>query len=75
MCGSDVRAQRNEDTMKYRVEKKFLVTDADIAVIAGKLSPLMSLDAHQKGKSYELRSLYFDDIWDTGLEEKDAPRG
>ena len=32
----------------------------------------MEQDAHQNGDSYEIRSLYFDDAWDSCLEENEA---
>lgn len=58
--------------MKYRVEDKYFVTEADIALICGRLAPIMPVDSHQDGDSYEIRSLYLDDLWDTGLLEKSA---
>lgn len=53
----------------YRVERKFLVTPADIALIRARLSTVMKLDEHQRGDSYEIRSLYFDDLNNSCAEE------
>lgn len=58
--------------MEYRVEKKYLVTDAELAVLAGRLRSVMRPDIHQKGSCYEIRSLYFDDISDRCMDENDS---
>ena len=58
--------------MKYRVEKKYLVTDAQIALLSSRLKAAMSTDIHQEGSSYDVHSLYFDDLSDRGMEENDA---
>lgn len=58
--------------MEYRVENKYLVSDADLALLAGRLKPVMSLDIHQKGNCYEIRSLYFDDFQDRCMAENEA---
>ena len=56
----------------YRVENKYLVTDADLMLLAGRLKNVMSQDIHQEGDCYEIRSLYFDDLWDRCLAENEA---
>lgn len=58
--------------MEYRVENKYLVTDADLAVLEGRLKTVMEPDAHQTGSCYEIRSVYFDDLLDNGMMENDA---
>lgn len=58
--------------MEYRVENKYLVTDAQLALLAGRLKPVMAQDVHQTGSSYEIRSLYFDDIQDRCMDENEA---
>lgn len=58
--------------MEYRVEDKYLVTEADLALIAGRLEPVMRYDKHQQGKGYEIRSLYFDDEWDRCMDENES---
>lgn len=58
--------------MEYRVEDKYLVTDADLALIAGRLRAIMRCDEHQKGACYEIRSLYFDDEWDRCMDDNEA---
>lgn len=58
--------------MDYRVENKYLVSETDILLISARLSSLMDTDRNQRGNSYEIRSLYFDDIFDSCLDENDA---
>lgn len=56
----------------YRVENKYLVSDADLLLLAGRLKRVMSQDIHQEGDCYEIRSLYFDDAWDRCMDENEA---
>ena len=58
--------------MDYRVENKYLVTDADLALLAGRLKSVMAQDANQNGDCYEIRSLYFDDAWERCMDENEA---
>ena len=58
-------------TIEYRVEQKYLVSDLDLALIAGRLKAVMAQDSHQDGDCYEVRSIYFDDIWDNCMEENE----
>ena len=58
--------------MEYRVEKKYLVTDADLMLLEQRLKTVMNKDIHQMGDRYEIRSLYFDDVWETGMNENEA---
>lgn len=55
--------------MDYRHELKFLVPETDLVRLQNRLSALMSLDQHQKGDFYTIRSLYFDDLFDSCLED------
>lgn len=58
--------------MEYRVEKKYLVTDAELAILHGRLKAIMPLDVHQIGDCYEIRSLYFDDARDRCMDENES---
>lgn len=58
--------------MDYRVELKYIVTDADLVVLSKRLHGIMSQDIHQTGSCYQIRSLYFDDIADSFLDENAA---
>lgn len=56
----------------YRVEKKFLVTDADLAVLRPRIEAVMELDEHQQGDCYEIRSIYFDDVENSCVRDIEA---
>lgn len=58
--------------MDYRVEQKYIVTDADLMVLSKRLQKMVAQDIHQDGNCYQIRSLYFDDITDSCLDENDA---
>ena len=58
-------------TIKYRVEQKYLVSDLDIALIAGRLNAVMEADIHQDGDCYEVRSIYLDDVWNSCMDENE----
>ena len=58
--------------MEWRNEYKYVLTDAQIAVLRARLDALMSVDPHQSGPFYEIRSLYFDDLTDSALAENEA---
>lgn len=59
-------------TIEYRVENKYLVSDLDLAVLAGRLKAVMSQDIHQTGDCYQIRSLYFDDLHDSCMDENES---
>lgn len=58
--------------MDYRHEIKFMVSDLELEKIKYRLDTIMSVDCHQIGDSYIVRSLYFDDIYNSCLEENMA---
>lgn len=58
--------------MDYRVENKYLVTDADIALLRPRLAAVMKQDIHQDGDCYNIRSVYFDDIMDSCMDENES---
>ncbi len=60
------------DIIEYRVEKKYIVSDADLALLNARLKVVMTPDIHQNGSSYEIRSLYFDDLTDSCMCENEA---
>lgn len=57
--------------MDYRHELKFLVSDAELELIRYRLKPLMRQDVHQKEGGYKVRSLYFDDFYDSCMQENE----
>lgn len=57
--------------MEYRNELKFELSDFDLIRIRNRLLPLMHTDSHQKPNGYLIRSLYFDDLYDSCAAEKE----
>lgn len=58
--------------MEYRVEKKYLISNRQIQLFTSKLKTVMKQDLNQQGKVYYIRSLYFDDIFDSCMNENEA---
>lgn len=58
--------------MYYRNEWKYLVSGADLVILAARLRVLLPNDSHQKGSGYAIRSLYFDDFDNSCLAENEA---
>ena len=58
--------------MKYRVEQKYLITEEKIAYLKYKLEQVMTYDSHAEDGSYTIRSLYFDDMYDSCLLSNEA---
>lgn len=56
--------------MNLRHEWKHEITPADMIILKQRLSAVMKLDSHAKNGLYHIRSLYFDDLYDTALYEK-----
>lgn len=61
----------NEKNTKYRHELKYPVTNAQLALLKGRIDHLIPLDSHVVGGSYQIRSLYFDDYDDRCLKENE----
>jgi len=59
--------------MSYRHEWKYLINAPDAALLAMRVRPLMARDknAGPRGE-YHVRSLYFDDCWQSAYWEKEA---
>lgn len=57
---------------RYRNEWKYLIDTAQKEYVCRRLSPFLKLDPHAKNGGYMIRSLYFDDYFQTAYEEKDA---
>lgn len=56
----------------YRHELKYRISDAEKEVLAVRMAPLLRRDAHAKNGGYLIRSLYFDDCWNSAYTEKEA---
>ena len=58
--------------MEYRVENKYIVTEACMRYLQSRLENLMGYDRfHPDGESYQIRSAYFDDIFDSFIAENE----
>ena len=58
--------------MKYRVEQKYIITEEKVAYLKFKLENVMQYDKYAKDGIYRIRSLYFDDMYDSFLEDNEA---
>lgn len=56
--------------MKFRHEYKHEISFSDRLMLSSRLSAVAKIDEHSLGKSYKIRSLYFDNIKDKALLEK-----
>jgi len=58
--------------MKYRQELKYICSSGQIAVMKNSLKAIMKPDENMSGKEYyNIRSIYFDDIYDSCLSENE----
>ncbi len=57
---------------QYRNEWKYLIDTAQKEVIKARLLPILHPDPHAPTGQYWIRSLYFDDYYNSAYEEKDA---
>ncbi len=56
--------------MKFRHELKYLINYGDAELIKQKLKTVLKTDKHANNGSYHIRSLYFDDYWNTAYIDK-----
>ena len=57
---------------RYRNAWKYLIDTAQKEAICSRLAPVMQLDDNARDGGYLLRSLYFDDYFNSCYDEKDA---
>ncbi len=55
---------------KYRHELKYLINYGEKEILAARLKEIADIDPHATAAGYTIRSLYFDDLWDSSYEEK-----
>ena len=58
--------------MDYRVEKKYLVCEDEIAYIKTRLYSIMKIDEHSNNDTYLVRSVYFDDMNNSAYLQNEA---
>ena len=56
--------------MRFRHELKYLINEGDAALIRQRLDAALQPDAHALNGRYHIRSLYFDDYYDTAYLDK-----
>ncbi len=56
--------------MTFRHEWKHEISESDMLYLRSRLSNIMKADTHATDGRYFIRSLYFDDLFDTALREK-----
>lgn len=58
---------------KYRYEKKYVCSEAQIRMLKMRLNSLLSMDKHAgEDGCYQIRSLYFDDYYDSGYYDNES---
>jgi len=58
--------------MEYRVEQKYLVSEGQMLFLQKQLENYMPYDKfHPDGEAYTIRSVYFDDLFDSFLQENE----
>ena len=55
---------------RYRHELKYRISYGEKAVLELRLAPLLQRDAHAGPGGYLIRSLYFDDCWNSAYAER-----
>ena len=56
--------------MKFRHEVKHSISYSDYLILRSRLRAVMKPDENSSDGIYEIRSLYFDNIYDKALKEK-----
>lgn len=56
----------------FRHELKYVIGEPEKALLTERFKPLIQLDKHATNGGYTIRSLYFDDYWNSAYAEKDA---
>ncbi len=56
--------------MDFRHEYKHEITPSDLLALRSRLGAVLQRDRHTVNGKYEIRSLYFDDLYDKALREK-----
>ncbi len=65
-------AKEKRQALPARHELKYFINAAEVQALRMRLFPVMEMDSHCKNGPYAIRSLYFDDIYDTAWYEKDS---
>lgn len=63
--------KNNQKKERFRHELKYLISEGEHQLLRRRLGALMRLDGHAVNGGYMIRSLYFDDYWNSAYEEKE----
>lgn len=63
---------RSRGTPAYRNEWKYVISQAEKEVLKLRMKQVFQMDPNAGASGYMIRSLYFDDYWDSAFEEKEA---
>ncbi len=64
--------RNRESREKFRNEWKYLIGTHEKELLHMRLKPFLQQDKHAKDGGYMIRSLYFDDYWNSAYEEKES---
>lgn len=77
LCGEQQRKivlcsirEKGCESLKFRHEWKHEINHADMLVLRARLAAVMKADSHALDGTYEVSSLYFDDMRDRALQDK-----
>jgi hypothetical protein len=56
--------------LRFRHEQKYLISEDEMACIVPVLKKIASSDENAKNGRYFIRSLYFDDLWESAWYDK-----
>lgn len=56
--------------MKFRHELKYIVNSAEAELVRRRIGKVLKPDPNARNGEYHVRSLYFDDYWDTAYDDK-----
>ena len=65
-------AVSKRESLPARHELKYYINSVEIAALRMRLFPVMELDSHCRKGPYAIRSLYFDDAYDSAYYDKQA---
>lgn len=62
----------DKNSVIYRNEWKYLISQGEKEALKVRMKPVFAMDSNAGGTGYMIRSLYFDDYWNSAYEEKEA---
>ena len=63
---------RNKSREAFRNEWKYLISTSEKEMLTLRLKPFLQPDPHAGEGGYYIRSLYFEDYWNSAYAEKEA---